>query len=128
MSNNHAAHDIDATGAAHGSVQSYSIGFLLSIICTIAAYELVVHHVLSGWSLIAAICLLAIVQLLVQLLFFLHLNKGSKPRWNLIVFSFMLILVGILVIGSLWIMANLNYNMDPAQQEQFIIKDEGVKP
>ncbi len=119
----------DASGASRGSVASYSLGFALSIICTLAAYQLVVHGIFHGWGLVFAIVSLAVVQLLVQLLFFLHLGQESKPRWNLTVFAFMLIIVGILVIGSLWIMANLNYHgMTAHQSENFLLHDEGVKP
>lgn len=117
-----------ASQTSHGSVRSYSIGFLLSIICTLVAYQLVVNSILHGWILISAILVLAVVQLGIQLLFFLHITSGPRPRWNLIVFIFMLVIVAIVVIGSLWIMTNLNYHMTPAQSEDFLIHDEGVKP
>jgi len=90
---------------------SYVAGFLLSIILTFAAYILVANHILSGVSLVAVIIGLAIIQLFVQLFFFLHLGKESKPRWNLLMLSFALGVVIIIVFGSLWIMNNLNYNM-----------------
>ncbi len=112
----------------HGSTQSYTIGFISSLILTGAAYLMVVNHLFNGWGLISAIVTLAIAQLLVQLLFFLHLGRESKPRWNLSIFLFMLIVVVILVFGTLWIMKNLQYHHDhlsPAQTNTFIIKDEG---
>lgn len=112
----------------HGSLRSYGIGFLLSIICTLAAYQLVVHNVLTGWALISVIMLLAVTQLGIQLLFFLHIASGPKPRLNLIVFVFTLLIVSIVVIGSLWIMSNLHYNMSPGQYEKYLLKDEGIKP
>lgn len=94
-------------------VASYIIGFVLSVILTLLAYSLVVNGVLGGWNLIYALVGLAVVQLLVQLLFFLHLGRESEPRWNLLVFDFTLVVVIILVVGSLWIMNNLHYNMTP---------------
>ncbi len=114
----------------HGSFQSYTVGFISSLILTGIAYLMVANHLASGWAVIFAIILLAIVQLLVQLLFFLHLGHESKPRWNLAVFLFMLIVLVILVFGSLWIMNNLNYHhdhMSPDQTNGFIIKDEGFQ-
>jgi cytochrome o ubiquinol oxidase subunit IV len=103
--------------SAHGTLQMYISGFVLSIFLTLAAYTLVVSHEFSNWALALAIAGLAIVQFLVQLFFFLHLGRESKPRWKLTVFLFMLLVVGILVIGSLWIMYNLNYRMAPTQQQ-----------
>lgn len=90
---------------------SYIVGFILSIVLTFVAYILVVNHILEGVWLVGAIIVLAIIQLFVQLFFFLHLGKESKPRWNLLMFSFALLVVVIVVFGSLWIMNNLNYNM-----------------
>lgn len=53
---------------------------------------------------------LAAAQALLQLLLFLHLGLEENPRWNLIMFFFMVFVIVILVGGSLWIMANLDYN------------------
>lgn len=104
------------SGASHGNFITYTIGFVLSVGLTLAAYYVVVNDVFARRELVAAIVGLAVAQLLVQLFFFLHLGKESKPRWNLIVFMFMLMVVGIVVIGSLWIMDNLDYNMMPGHQ------------
>ncbi len=112
-----------------GTILSYSLGFLTSVELTLGAYLLVAHHAFSSGRLIFAIIGLAIAQLLVQLVFFLHLGRESKPRWNLVVFSFALTVVLILVIGSLWIMNHLDYShMTPAQTDTSIIKDEGINP
>src|SRR5664279_1324755 len=92
-----------------GSSWSYVVGFVLSLLLTVTAYMTVVNHVFVGWQLVMAIVVLALAQLLAQLIFFLHLGRESKPRWNLVVFLFMLMIVVILVGGSLWIMNNLNY-------------------
>lgn len=94
-------------------VLSYVIGFVSSIILTLVAYILVVNHVMSGAGLVAVIVGLAIIQLFVQLFFFLHLGEESKPRWNLMALLFAAMVVIIVVFGSLWIMNNLNYNMMP---------------
>jgi cytochrome o ubiquinol oxidase subunit IV len=116
---------------ARGSVASYTTGFVLSILLTLAAYSLTVRHTASGWTLIYVLAGLAIIQLFVQLVFFLHLGRESKPRWNLVVFAFAAMVVSLVVFGSLWIMHHLNYSHDslsPNQASQSIIKDEGYRP
>lgn len=117
-----------------GSTKSYVIGFGLSILLTMLAFIPVYRHVHSNHqsfssqeSLVAFIIALAVIQLFVQLFFFLHLGKESRPRWNLILLLFALMVVVIVVVGSLWIMNNLNYHMhSPEQVDKEIIQDEGV--
>jgi len=113
------------TPQSEGSLTSYTIGFVLSIILTVAAYVLVLHHLLTGNLLIATIAGLALLQLMVQLLFFLHLNQ-VKSRWNAIIFWFMVLIVAIFVFGSLWIMKNLNYNMTPAQINAYMNSQDSL--
>jgi len=114
----------------HAKLSTYIIGFLLSLYLTLTAYWLTVHGALSRDTLIAAILGLAVIQFFVQAFFFLHIGKESKPRWNLLVFGFMLLIVLIVVIGSLWIMANLEYHHDvtPAELNNSIIEDEVAQP
>lgn len=114
--------------ASHGSVKTYATGFALSIILTLAAYTLVAKGITSGWALVFILAALAISQLLVQLVFFLHLGRESKPRWNLTVMAFAAMVVIILVFGSLWIMKNLQYNHAKVPSTEQIIKDEGYGP
>ncbi len=115
----------------HGSVLSLSIGFILSVILTAAAFLLVGKGVLSGWTILFALAGLATLQLLVQLVFFLHMGRETRPRWNLVSFGFMALIVGIVVIGTLWIMHNLDYNMgndmSPVEKEEYMLeqKDKG---
>lgn len=105
---------------SNGMMQ-YCVGFGLAVVLTLIAYLLVVNHWLSGVALLGTIIGLAVVQLLVQLVFFLHLGKKGS-RWNLTAFFFMLIILFIVVGGSLWIMYNLNYNMQmtPEQMDKFM--------
>lgn len=98
-------------GHDHGTVKSYIVGFLLSIVLTFAAFALVMENMLTGVAAYAALSTLAVVQLIIQVTFFLHLNTRPRMRWNVISFVFTVIVVGILVAGSLWIMYNMNYNM-----------------
>lgn len=111
----------------NGSLHTYVSGFILSVTLTLAAYVLVTSDAYSKWTIALAIAALAVIQFVVQLLFFLHLGRESKPRWRLLVFSFMLLVVGILVIGSLWIMYSLNYRMTftPQQINNYMQDQDG---
>jgi cytochrome o ubiquinol oxidase subunit IV len=106
---------------------NYVSGFVLSILLTLGAYVAVTHHTFLGGVLIAVIIGLAIVQVLVQLFFFLHLGQETRPRWKLIVLLFMLAILGILVFGSLWIMQNLNYHMmSPQETNTYMINQNSA--
>jgi cytochrome o ubiquinol oxidase operon protein cyoD len=125
------AHELHATLArratGHGTVMTYVTGFVLSIALTVTAYTLVVHHELSRKMLIGSVAGLAIAQFLVQLVFFLHLGHETKPRWKLVVFLFMLLVVGIVLGGSLWIMYNLNYHMMSTKEiNTYMSKQDGL--
>lgn len=84
------------------------IGFIASILLTSASFYLVYAKSLQGTGLIFAIVFLALVQAVFQLLFFLHVGQEDKPRWETLVFYFMVSILLIIVIGSLWIMFDLN--------------------
>lgn len=112
------------------TLTSYVIGLIFSIILTVEAYLMVVNNILDGAVLIATITALAIIQLLIQLVFFLHLGDEPKPRWNLRVLWFAILVVIIVVFGSLWIMTHLSYNhatMSPEQINTHIEDEEAIK-
>ncbi|HUD05648.1 MAG TPA: cytochrome o ubiquinol oxidase subunit IV [Candidatus Saccharimonadales bacterium] len=110
----------------HGTLKSYVTGFALSIVLTVTAYLLVKNHgYVNRDKIIAAIVGLALTQFVVQLIFFLHLGKETKPRWKLFIFGFMVLVVLILVFGSLWIMDNLNYRMTPGQINTYMNNQGG---
>lgn len=98
-------------GADHGTVNSYVTGFILSLLLTVLPYYLVVSNQFSTQTVVIGVVVLAVLQLLVQLVYFLHLNTRSERGWNFQAFIFMLLIVFILVAGSLWIMYNLRMNM-----------------
>ncbi|MBX4186800.1 MAG: cytochrome o ubiquinol oxidase subunit IV [Candidatus Doudnabacteria bacterium] len=98
-------------------MRNYIYGFILSILLTLTAYFIVVEHLLQGRVLVFTILALAIIQLWVQAIFFLHLDQESGPRWNLSMFLGTLLLILVVVGGSLWIMNHLNYNMMPSDSD-----------
>lgn len=96
---------------------AYLAGFVLSILLTFLAYATVTNAVFPSQLAIGFIVFFAVVQLFVQLIFFLHLGQEAKPRWRWVTLGFGVLVVGILVFGSLWIMDNLNYNMMQSQEK-----------
>ena len=102
-------------------LSSYIIGFALSIYLTFFAYLAIVYQLFSRRVLLFVLPTTALLQFIVQLFFFLHLGREFKPRWKLYVFLMMLLIVVILVAGSIWIMANLNYHgQSPAAVNQYL--------
>lgn len=104
------AHSID-TGASHGSVRSYVIGFILSVVLTAAAFGLVMQQALGPTESIIAIAVLAFIQIVVHLVFFLHMNTSSSQRWNVIAFGFTVMVAVILIGGTLWVLHNVGAHM-----------------
>lgn len=107
--------------------RSYVVGFILSIITTLLAYFFVVNHLWPTQALIYVVMFIAVIQLIVQVVFFLHIGRGS--RWKLITFIFTALVVLIVVVGTIWIMDNLNYNMmdmSPLEQHQYMSEHEGI--
>jgi cytochrome o ubiquinol oxidase operon protein cyoD len=115
------------------SLETYIIGFSFSLVLTLISFGLVQLHLFLGRSLIThpfiipAILIFAIVQLLIQVIFFLHLLREDRERWNLMFFVSTIGLIIMIVIASIWILDNLNYNMMPEQQVQHVLMDEGIK-
>ncbi|MCP5470091.1 MAG: cytochrome o ubiquinol oxidase subunit IV [Chlamydiales bacterium] len=93
-----------------GSLSSYWIGYGLSLFFTLTAFYLVWAKKVDGPSFILV---LALAQFVTQLIFFLHLGQESKKHWNLILFGFMLLVVAIVVLGTLWIMFGLKHRVMP---------------
>jgi cytochrome o ubiquinol oxidase subunit IV len=99
----------------HGSRKSYSIGFLLAIALTIVPFGLVMTHASIGTPLIIAV--FALAQIVVHIVYFLHVNRSEEQRWNLMALAFTGIVVCIILGGSIWIMHNLYVNMMPGMMQ-----------
>ncbi|MFB9128917.1 cytochrome o ubiquinol oxidase subunit IV [Paraburkholderia dipogonis] len=104
------SHNADA-GENHGSIGSYTTGFILSVVLTVAAFGLVMTGTLTGENALLAIAGLALVQIVVHLIFFLHLNTSSEQRWNVMAFAFTLLTAIIVIGGTLWVMHNVSMHM-----------------
>jgi cytochrome o ubiquinol oxidase operon protein cyoD len=95
------------TGAAYGTHKTYIKGFVFSIVITTIAFALVGFRVFSPAILCIAVAVLAIIQLFVQLIYFLHLSTDSEARWNLVSALFAVLIVAIILAGTMWIMFDL---------------------
>jgi cytochrome o ubiquinol oxidase subunit IV len=102
---------IDSTGASRGSLKSYLTAFVLSLILTAIPFALVMSGSWSSSATLAGIFGAGIVQVLVQLYYFLHLDTSSAARWNVMAMIFTALIMALFVGGTLWIMSNLNYRM-----------------
>ena len=107
----HGRAHVSAHGAAHGSRKSYIVGFLLAIALTLVPFGLVMTHAPVGTPLLIAV--FALAQIMVHIVYFLHVDRSAEQRWNLTALLFTAIVVCIILGGSLWIMHNLYVNMMP---------------
>lgn len=93
------------------TLKSYLTGYMLSVALTLLAFGMIALHVtLTAFMLTAVLIFLAIVQLCIQLFFFLHVGRGADRHWNAAALVFALFVVFMLVGGTLWIMSNLQAN------------------
>jgi len=106
--------DHDDDGASHGTVKSYVTGFILAAILTAIPFWLVMDREFESSRTTALIILaFAMVQIVVHLVYFLHMDTKSESGWNMLALIFTLVLVVITLSGSIWIMYHLNANMMP---------------
>ena len=109
-------HDAHAPGEmeGHGSRRGYLIGFLLSVVLTAIPFWLVMTGALQDTQATAiTIIVMAVLQILVHTVCFLHVNTHSEGGWTLLAYAFAAVIVLIVIAGSLWIMYHLNMNMMP---------------
>ncbi|MBF2713083.1 cytochrome o ubiquinol oxidase subunit IV [Agrobacterium vitis] len=104
--------------ASHGSMKTYMIGFILSVILTAIPFYLVMSGSLTNKALLAGIVMgLGAIQVVVHMIYFLHMNTKSEGGWNMMALIFTIIVVVIALSGSLWVMHHLNTNMMPMSPE-----------
>jgi cytochrome o ubiquinol oxidase subunit IV len=93
------------------ALRSYLIGFVLAVVLSIIPFWLVAAHALPARSTLMVIGIAAVLQVLVHLRFFLHLNLVTTPRENLLALVFTALLIFLMVGGSFWIMFDLHGRM-----------------
>ena len=111
------AHDTDPgahlVAHDHGTRRSYLTGFLIAAVLTAIPFWLVMSGVLPPTVTAVTVTLLAVVQIVVHTVYFLHVNTRSEGGWTLVALVFTAIMVLIVIFGSLWIMFHLHGNMMP---------------
>ena len=96
---------------SHGSFGGYLAGFILAVVLTAASFWLVLHGGFARETALLGLAALAAVQIVVHLVFFLHMNSSSGQRWNVTAFGFTVMTVLIVIVGTLWVMHNVGMNM-----------------
>lgn len=111
----HAGHDEHAD---HGTLKSYATGFLLAVLLTAIPFWLVIGKVFDKSSTTALVILaFAAVQIVVHMIYFLHMNAKAEGGWSMLALLFTVMLVVIMLAGSIWVMFHLNHNMMPGMQD-----------
>ena len=116
MSTHHTHTQTHHDNASHGSLKSYLAGFALSLILTLLSFGCVMTGLLPHDMVKPGLLVFCVAQVLVQLVFFLHLSFAPAQRNNTLIGLFALLLIAIVVAGSLWVLHNMNVNMMPHMQ------------
>ena len=108
-----AHHDHHDGGAPHVSMSGYMTGFGLSVVLTAIPFWLVMAHVLPTPIAGLVIMGFAAVQVVVHMIYFLHMNGKVEGGWSLLALAFTIMVLAIMIGGSMWVMYHLNHNMMP---------------
>jgi cytochrome o ubiquinol oxidase operon protein cyoD len=115
----HDDHGHGDEGSYHATIKGYVIGFLLSVVLTAIPFWLVMGKVLPSPRATAFVILaFAAVQMVVHMIYFLHMNAKVEGGWSLLALTFTVALVVIMLAGSIWVMYHLNTNMMPMTDPQ----------
>jgi cytochrome o ubiquinol oxidase operon protein cyoD len=123
----HAAHRVEGGDVAPGDVaqheftagwRTYVLGLIIAVGLTIASFWAAQTHLIYGPAVDIAVATLAVAQMGIHLVFFLHITTGPDNTNNVLALAFGILIVGLVVFGSVWIMYHLNQNMMPVGQMQ----------
>ncbi len=104
---------VNIPGISHANLKGYIVGFILSVVLTIIPFSLVIYGrgaIATSWIFVG-LAAAAVAQVVVQLHYFLHLDRSSDQSWNVQAILFSGLIIVILVGGSLWIMTDLHGRM-----------------
>ena len=128
----HSAHDHDHAGhghddhghghednGPHSTFKGYAIGFVLAVILTAIPFWLVMDKVIANTSTLGFVVLgFAAVQVVVHMIYFLHMNGKVEGGWSLLALLFTMMVLVIMMAGSIWVMYHMNKNMMPTMTSQ----------
>ena len=109
----HTSEEHGSVEIPHASMRDYGIGFALSVILTAIPFWLVMTGQFAAGTTAAIIMVFAVVQIVVHMVYFLHMSPKAEGGWSLTSLVFTIIVVVIMLAGSLWVMHHLNTNMMP---------------
>ena len=111
----HDSHDHHDDGpVSHSTFKGYMTGFVLAVILTAIPFWIVMAKVFDKPNTTALVILaFAVVQIVVHMVYFLHMDAKSEGGWNMLALIFTLVVVVITLAGSLWVMYHMNTNMMP---------------
>ncbi|MFL6863750.1 MAG: cytochrome o ubiquinol oxidase subunit IV [Allosphingosinicella sp.] len=111
----HAPGDEPNESAGHW-VANANLGLGFSVLLTVAAFVLASTHLIYGPAIPMGLIVLAVAQMGVHLVFFLHVTTGPDNTNNVLALAFGILVVFLIVAGSLWIMYHLHENMMPMNE------------
>lgn len=106
----HEHHDEES----HGTRKGYWTGFALAVVLTAIPFWLVMTKPLSDQATVLLTMACAVVQIVVHMIYFLHMNRRAEGGWSMMALLFTVVIVAIALSGSLWVMYHMNANMMPA--------------
>lgn len=109
------------TAEAHGNFHDYAIGFVLSAVLTAIPFWLVMARPFPNGLTAALVVAFAAVQMIVHMIYFLHMNGKAEGGWTMTALIFTIIVVAIMLTGSLWVMYHLNANMMPMPHDMSLM-------
>jgi cytochrome o ubiquinol oxidase operon protein cyoD len=113
----HEEDDVGGSSDEHlAHLQTYVIGLGFAVVLTIASFWIAKTHLIYDPGIPMALATLAVAQMGIHLVFFLHLTTAPDNTNNILALAFGLLIVGLVIFGSVWIMAHLNHNLMPVQQ------------
>jgi cytochrome o ubiquinol oxidase subunit IV len=117
------AHGEHHPPGTHGTFGRYMTGFVLSVILTAIPFWLVMGDVLNDTLKTSIVIMaLAAVQIVVHMIYFLHMNTKSEGGWTFMTLAFTLTLVVITLVGSIWVMYHMDQNMMPMSPHEALQK------
>jgi cytochrome o ubiquinol oxidase operon protein cyoD len=110
--------------APHSTLRGYATGFALAVILTAIPFWLVMGKVFNNSGAAGFVLLgLAAVQIVVHMVYFLHMNGKAEGGWSMLAMLFTVMIVVILLSGSVWVMYNMNHNMMPGMMSETMHND-----
>ncbi|HEX4795845.1 MAG TPA: cytochrome o ubiquinol oxidase subunit IV [Humisphaera sp.] len=113
----HEEDDVGGASDEHSArIGTYLLGLALATLLTLASFWVAKTHLIYDPGVPMALATLAVAQMGIHLVFFLHLTTAPDNTNNILALAFGLLIVGLVIFGSVWIMAHLNHNLMPMQQ------------